>query len=235
MIMYDFTIIGHRGAAGYEPENTLLSFEKAINIGVDWIEFDLHRSADGHLVVIHDDTVDRTTDGHGNVSDMTLEELKRLDAGKGQQIPTFQEVIDLAKGRVKMIPEIKQAGIEMELLDVIDRNDAVNDCMVSSFFTYSIRRCKEFHPTLQTAAIFSHLPIDFRAMSLDVMADALFLRKDIASHALVKECHKHGFLVCIWNEDVPEEIRKYAEMGPDFMSSNYPDRLKQIMPSAPVA
>jgi|AGTN01.3.fsa_nt_gi Glycerophosphoryl diester phosphodiesterase len=233
--MYDFMIIGHRGAAGYEPENTLRSFQKAIDIGVDWIEFDLHRSADGHLVVIHDDTVDRTTNGHGKVREMTLEELKKLDAGKGQQIPTLQEVIDLARGRVKMIPEIKQEGIEMELLDVIDRNGAVNDCIVASFFTYSIRRCKEFHPQLQTAAIFSHLPLDFRSLALDVMADVLFLRKDIVSQALVEECHKHGFTVNIWNEDKPEEIRKYAEMGPDFMSSNYPDRLKQVPQSAPAA
>jgi glycerophosphoryl diester phosphodiesterase len=233
--MYDFMIVGHRGAAGYEPENTLLSFKKAIEIGVDWIEFDLHRSADGHLVVIHDDSVDRTTNGHGKVSDMTLAELQQLDAGKGQHIPTLQEVIDLAKGKVKLIAEIKQEGIELELLDVIDRNDAVNDCMVASFFTHSIRRCKEFQPQLQTAAIFSHLPLDFRALSLDVMADALFLRKDIVSQALVEECHKNGFTVNIWNEDMPEEIRKYAGMGPDFMSSNYPDRLKQVVQSAPAA
>ncbi len=232
--MYDFMVVGHRGAAGYEPENTLLSFQKAVEIGVDWIEFDLHRSVDGHLVVIHDFTVDRTTNGQGRVSDMTLEELKKLDAGKGQQIPTFQEVIDFARGHVKMIPEIKQRGIEMELLDIIDRNSIVNDCIVASFFGYSIRRCKEFHPSLQTAAIFSHLPIDFKEESLDVMADVLFLRKHIVSQALVEECHKNGFTVNIWNADTPEEIKKYADMGPDFMSSNYPDRLKRLEP-APAA
>ena len=232
--MSDFMIIGHRGAAGYEPENTLLSFRRAVDIGVDWIEFDLHRSADGHLVVIHDETVDRTTNGHGRVRDMTLGQLKGLDAGKGQQIPTLQEVIDLARGRVRMIPEIKQEGIELELLDVIDRNGIVNDCMVASFHGYSIRRCKEFNPTLQTAAIFSHLPIDFKAEALDVMADVLFLRKDIVSQALVEECHKNGFNVNIWNEDTPDEIRKYAAMGPDMMSSNYPDRLKQFV-AAPSA
>ena len=233
--MYDFMIVGHRGAAGYEPENTLLSFGKAAEIGVDWIEFDLRRSADGHLVVVHDDTVDRTTNGRGKVGEMTLEELKKLDAGKGQQVPTFQEVIDFAKGRVKLIPEIKQQGIEMEVLDVIDRNDIVNDCIVSSFHGYSIRRCKEFHPQLQTAAIFSHLPIDFKAEALDIMADVLFLRKDIVSAALVEECHRNGFTVNIWNADTPEEIRKYADMGPDFMSSNYPDRLKRLEPAPSVA
>jgi glycerophosphoryl diester phosphodiesterase len=233
--MYDFMIIGHRGAAGYEPENTLLSFKKAMEIGVDWIEFDLRRSADGHIVVIHDDTVDRTTNGHGKVSDMTLAELEKLDAGKGQKILTFQEVFDLAKGHVKMIPEIKQEGIEWEVLDIIDRNQIVNDCIVSSFFGYSIRRCKEFNPQLQTAAIFSHLPIDFKEEALDIMADMLFLRKDIASQALVKECHKNGFNVNIWNVDTPEEIKKYADMKPDFLSSNYPDRLKRLEESAPAA
>jgi hypothetical protein len=119
----------------------------------------------------------------------------------------------------------------MELLDLIDRNDIVNSCLVSSFFGYAIRRCKEFHPQLQTAAIFSHLPIDFQVMSLDIMADALFLRKDIASRALVEECHKNGFNVCIWNEDTPERSGS-TRTWDRISSSNYPDRLKQVLRSA---
>jgi glycerophosphoryl diester phosphodiesterase len=232
--MNDFMIIGHRGAAGYEPENTLLSFQKAVEIGVDWVEMDIRRSADGHLVVIHDDTVDRTTNGHGKVSEMTLAELKQLDAGKGQKIPTLQETFDFLKGNVKIIAEIKEKGTETELLDVIDRNNMVNACMVSSFFTYSIRRIKEFSPQSPTAAIFSHLPIDYKELALDIMADAIFMRKDIVTKAFIDEAHKNGFTVCVWNEDTPEEIRKYAAMGPDYMSSNYPDRLKKLE-SAPAA
>jgi glycerophosphoryl diester phosphodiesterase len=233
--MYGFMIVGHRGAAGYEPENTLLSFQKAIEIGVDWIELDVHRSSDGHLMVIHDDTVDRTTNGHGKVSEMTLAELKKLDAGKGQQIPALQEVIDLARGKVKTIIEIKQAGTEVDVMDAVERNDLVNAAMVASFHTYSIRRIKELSPRIMTAAIVSRLPIDFKALALDVMADSIFMRKDIVSQAIVDEAHKNGFTINVWNEDTPEEIRKYAAMGPDMMSSNYPDRLKQLVQSAPAA
>ncbi|OPY25851.1 MAG: cytoplasmic glycerophosphodiester phosphodiesterase [Methanocella sp. PtaU1.Bin125] len=231
--MSGFMIVGHRGAAGYEPENTLHSFRRAIEIGVDWIEMDVRRSADGHLVVIHDDTVDRTTGGHGKVSEMTLDELKKLDAGRGQKIPTLQEAIDFTKGQARLIIEIKQEGTEADVVDAIERNDIINAAMVASFFTRSIRRVKEISPRMMTAAIFSRLPIDFKALALDTGADSIFLRKDIVSQAIIEEAHKNGFTVNVWNEDNPEEIRKYAAMGPDMMSSNYPDRLKQAIQSAP--
>lgn len=233
--MYGFMIVGHRGAAGYEPENTLLSFQKAIEIGVDWIEMDVHRSSDGHIVVIHDDTVDRTTRGHGKVSEMTLAELKNLDAGKGQKIPTLQEAIDFSKGRARVIVEIKQEGTEADVVDAIERNDIIYAAMVASFSTRSIRRVKEINPEIKTAAIFSRLPIDFKALARDVRADSVFMRKDIVSQAIIEEAHKNGFTVNVWNEDNPEDIRKYAAMGPDMMSSNFPDRLKQLVQSAPAA
>ncbi len=218
-------IVGHRGASGYEPENTLLSFQKAVDLGADWIEFDLHRSADGHVVVIHDATVDRTTNGHGKVRDMTLAKLRKLDAGKGQKIPTFQEVIDLAKGKVRMIPELKQKGIESDVLDVIQQNEVVDDCIVSCFYAGWICRCKQLEPKIRTAAIYSHGPIDFDVMAHDVMADSLFIRKDMATLAYVKTCQSHGFTVNVWVVDTPEEIAKIAKMRPDFMTSDYPDRL----------
>lgn len=233
--MYDFMIVGHRGAAGYEPENTLLSFQKAIEIGVDWIEMDVRRSADGYLVIMHDETVDRTTNGHGKVSEMTLEELKALDAGKGQKIPTLQEAIDFTKGKAKAVIEIKQEGTEVDVMDAVERNDIVNAAMVASFHTYSIRRVKELSPRIMTAAIVSRLPVDFKELALDIMADSIFMRKDIVSPAIIEEAHKNGFTVNVWNEDTPEEIKKYSAMGPDMMSSNYPDRLKRLEQSAPAA
>jgi glycerophosphoryl diester phosphodiesterase len=232
--MHDFMIVGHRGAAGYEPENTLRSFEKAIEIGVDWVEMDVRRTADGHLVVIHDDTVDRTTNGHGRVGEMSLADLKKLDAGKGEKIPTLQEAIDLAKGKVKVIIEIKEQGTEADVVGAVERNGLVNSAMVASFIAYSIRRVKELSPRIMTAAIASKLPVDFKGLALDARADSIFLRKDIVSAAIIEEAHKNGLTVNIWNEDQPEEIRKYAAMRPDFMSSNYPDRLKKIE-SAPAA
>lgn len=221
-------IIGHRGAAGYEPENTLRSFRKAIEIGVDWIELDVRQTADGHLVVIHDDTVDRTTNGHGRIREMSLTELKNLDAGKGDRVPTLEEVINLAKGRVKMIVEIKEDGTEVEVLNAIEKNDLVEETIISSFHFDPLRRIKELSPGIMTAGIASKLPIEFHRLHNVFLADTIFLRKDIVSAGIVDEAHRDGFLVCVWNVDDSREVAKYADMGVDFISSNYPDRLKQV-------
>ena len=99
--------IGHRGAAGHAPENTLASIEKAIALGADLVELDVQRTRDGYLVIIHDKTVDRTTDGTGSVSRMTLATLRTLHAGDGQRVPTLEEALQVANGRVGLIPEIK--------------------------------------------------------------------------------------------------------------------------------
>ena len=226
--MQDFMIIGHRGAAGYEPENTLRSFQKAREIGVDWIELDVRQTADDYLVVIHDDTVDRTTNGHGRVRDMSLAEIKNLDAGKGERVPTLQEVIAMAKGRVKMIVEIKEEGTEVAVLKAIENADLIEETIISSFFFDPIRKVKELNPGIMTAGIASKLPIEFHRLHNEFLADTLFLRKDIVSPGIVDEAQRDGFLVCVWNIDDSREVAKYAGMGVDFISSNYPDRLKHI-------
>ncbi|MEO0143058.1 MAG: glycerophosphodiester phosphodiesterase family protein [candidate division WOR-3 bacterium] len=100
-------IIGHRGARGIEPENTIRSFKKAIELKVDYIECDVHLTKDGHIVLIHDHTLDRTTNGTGYVNDYSFDAIRKLDAGKGEKIPTLQELIDLIKGKVKAHIELK--------------------------------------------------------------------------------------------------------------------------------
>ncbi|WP_424359578.1 glycerophosphodiester phosphodiesterase [Methanocella sp. MCL-LM] len=233
--MYDFMVIGHRGAAGYEPENTLRSFQKGIALGVDWIELDIRRTADGHIVVMHDDTVERTTNGRGKVSEMSLADIKKLDAGKGEKVPTLQEAIDVAKGKVKLIIELKLEGLEADVIDIVEKNGLFEDCIISSFFYYSIRRVKELRPGIMTAAIASKLPIEFHRLHNDFLADTIFLRKDIVSRDIVDEAHRDGFLVCVWNIDDSRDVARYADMGVDFISSNYPDRLRQIQPATAIA
>ena len=229
-------VIGHRGAAGYEPENTLRSFRKAIELGVDWIELDVRRTADGHIVVIHDDTVERTTNGRGKVSELNFADLRRLDAGKGEAVPTLQEAIDLAKsGKRKLIIELKLEGLEKDVIDIVEKNNFTEDCIISSFFYYSIRRVKELRPGIMTAAIASKLPIEFHRLHNDFLADTIFLRKDIVSRDIVDEAHRDGFLVCVWNIDDSRDVARYADMGVDFISSNYPDRLRQIEHPAAIA
>jgi len=107
----NFLKIGHRGAMGYQPENTLISFEKAIQLGVDMIEMDVEKCKTGELIIIHDQKVDRTTNGEGYVADFSFEEIKKLDAGNGEKIPTVQEVLNLVKNRVKINLELKNPDV----------------------------------------------------------------------------------------------------------------------------
>jgi glycerophosphoryl diester phosphodiesterase len=230
--MYYFQVVGHRGAPMEAPENTLLSFRRAIESGVDWIEFDLRESRDGVLVVIHDDTVDRTTDGHGMVGDMAFGELEKLDAGNGQTIPSLQRVIDLAKGRVKMDMEIKEKGTEGDVVDAIINNGITGQCMVSSFIYDSIKRVKELSPEIATAAIMDRMPEDVEKC-LDMLFDdigtrTLMISKKIALEPFVGEVRRQGFEVGIWNADTPGEIERYAAMDPRYLCSNYPERLVEF-------
>lgn len=227
-----FQIVGHRGAPKQAPENTLLSFQRAIALGVDWIEFDVHETRDGVLVVIHDATVDRTTDGHGKVKDMTFEELQKLDAGNGQRIPSLQQVIDLAKGKVKMDMEIKEEGIEKDVADAIEKNGVIGECMVSSFLYGSIRKVKELNPDIMTAAIMDKMPGDI-VKCLDTLFDdvdtrTLMIGKKLAVDTFISQARRYGFRLGIWNADTPDEIERLAAIDPYYLCSNYPERLVEL-------
>src|SRR5205823_7605161 len=153
---------GHRGNADECPENTLTSFRSAIELGVDVIELDVHRSEDGALPVIHDHLLDRTTDGSGLVRDYSMAELKRFDAGswkdprfKGERIPSLDEVLTVAKGRVGVAIEIKNlplpyAGIENALVKAVKDAEMVHDVVVISFDHRSIKRIAELEPKILT-------------------------------------------------------------------------------------
>ncbi|HTY89620.1 MAG TPA: glycerophosphodiester phosphodiesterase family protein [Methanocella sp.] len=230
--MYKFQIVGHRGAPRQAPENTLLSFKRAMDIGVDWIEFDLRETKDGVLVVIHDDAVDRTTDGKGKVRDMTFRELHGLDAGNGQEIPSLMQAIGLMKNYVKMDMEIKEPGIEEDVVAAIRRNDIAGQCMVSSFIYDSIKKVKDMDSAIATAAIMDKMPEDpqecLDTLLRDVKADAVMLSKKIVTPAFVGQIRRQGLRVGIWNADTPDEIDKYASMDPYYLCSNYPERLVEF-------
>src|SRR5258708_25566259 len=139
-------IAGQRCAMGYCPESTLRSFERGLELGADWIELDVHLSRDGKLIVIHDETLDRTTNGHGLVRDHTLPELKELDAGDGQRIPTLNEVLEWAR-RVNTVVdiEIKNApiyysGIERAVVSALDRSQMTEQVIVISFDHSAVKR-----------------------------------------------------------------------------------------------
>jgi glycerophosphoryl diester phosphodiesterase len=232
LCMYNFEVVGHRGAPRDEPENTLASFERAIRIGADWIEFDLRRTKDGVLVVIHDEKVDRTTNGKGLVRDLTFKELQELDAGNGQRIPSLQQVIELSRDRVKMDMEIKEEGIEADVVSAIERNGITARCMVSSFMLQPIKNAGGLNSHIMTAVIMDKMPENVEKyidmLSYDVRADAFMLGTRVVSPPFLAELRRSGFKIGIWNADTPDQIEKYAAMQPDYLCSNYPDRLIQL-------
>jgi glycerophosphoryl diester phosphodiesterase len=213
-----------------EPENTLASFQRAIDIGVDWIEFDLRKTKDGVLVVIHDDKVDRTTNGRGLVSDMTFEALQELNAGNSLKIPSLQQVIDLARDKVKMDMEIKEDGIEADVVSAIESNHVTSRCMVSSFMIQPIKNARELNGRIMTAAIMDKMPSEesIDLLTDKIRADAVMLSIKIASPPFLARLRGRRLKIGIWNADTAEQIENYAAMKPDFLCSNYPERLVRL-------
>jgi glycerophosphoryl diester phosphodiesterase len=214
--------IAHRGASAYEPENTLRSFERAIELKADMIELDVRQTIDGHLVVIHDKTLDRTTDSTGLVSLKTLSEIKELNAGKGERIPTLDEVLDLGRGRVKFVLEIKENGIEDKLVDVISRNELFDEAFVVSFKSNRLKMIKQLEPKIKTGLIlFASLePV---RLAMNCGADVVAPFRWFVTSGLVKRARDNGLLTFTWTVDETLKAHKLKEAGVSGIVTNRPD------------
>ena len=220
----DFLLISHRGASHYEPENTLRSFRRALDMGSSAIEFDVRKSFDGHLVVIHDRTVDRTTDGTGTVSGKTLDELKSLDAGCGERIPTFEEVLENFGGRCGLVVELKEKGTEEKMVSLIKKHGLTKDVAVVSFREDCIRAVRELDRSITTGLItvFGFGCVN-KALSLGcrvVATNYRFMTRRLASKA-----RRNGLFVCCWTVNDPKRGEKLAGIGLDGLITDKPDLL----------
>ncbi len=222
-------VTGHRGAAGLEPENTIRSFQRALALGVDQVELDVHLTHDRELVVIHDETLDRTTNGQGPVQGVTLDELQTLDAGKGERVPTLQEVIDVVKGRAVLQIELKGLGVEEAVVQAVEANQLVGAVVVTSFRHYMVRRVKALNPRVSTGVLFRCLPLDAPRLAHDAGADALHPHVDYIDAHLVENGHRHGLQVRAWNTDDPDQMRRLLALGVDAIGSNRPDILLNVV------
>jgi glycerophosphoryl diester phosphodiesterase len=204
---------GHRGNAAECPENTLASFRSAIELGVDVIELDVHRSDDGGLPVIHDHLIDRTTNGSGLVRDFTMDELKRFDAGSwkdpsfaGEPIPSLQEVLRLAQGKVGVAIEIKNlplpyAGIEAAVVQTVREAEMVTDVIVISFDHRSIKRIGELEPEILTGVLEASRPVDVLRVMDDADADVFCPHWASIEPETAAEIHDAGKLIGVWTVD----------------------------------
>ncbi len=222
-------IIGHRGAAGYAPENTLESFDLAIRMGVAMIELDVHQCASGQLVVIHDETLERTTNGKGLVADKSLDELKMLKAGNNNQIPTLEEVLELLNRRARINIEMKGKDVAVPLADLISRylfekEWNPNFFIVSSFDHNQLRQFHALLPRVRTGILYEYLPDDFQSLARDMDAFSINFSVDACSKQQVDAIHKNGFEAWVYTVNEPEVFEKLKIMGVDAVFTNKPDR-----------
>jgi glycerophosphoryl diester phosphodiesterase len=222
-----FLLGGHRGNPAQHPENTLKSFRSAISAGCDLIECDVHLSSDGRLVVIHDHTLERTTNGTGLVHDYTAAELRRLDAGDGEKIPLLQEVVELAIGKVGLVIETKQVpplypGLEEKLLNMLRQLGAVQECAVVSFNHASIHEIKKMEPSLQVGILEGARPMHPARLLREAGADVYSPHWGAADPQVVREVHDAGGAVAVWPVDDQAAIAWCRYCKPDSIFSNRP-------------
>ncbi|MFE2941084.1 glycerophosphodiester phosphodiesterase [Streptomyces sp. NPDC059255] len=200
-----FQIIGHRGVMGVEPENTLRSFTHAERAGMDAIELDLHLSKDGALVVMHDTEVDRTTDGTGAIAERTLAELRELDAGDGERVPVFEEVLDAVRSPLQA--EIKDVAAARALARVMRERDLVERVEVSSFHDEAVAEIAALVPGVRTVLIASRWGADVvdRATAVGAASLALNLRR--LTLEVVEHAHERGLGVIGWVVNTQEQLR----------------------------
>lgn len=234
-------VCAHRGRSGLFPENTMVAFEAAVEVGADFMELDVRRTADGAIVCMHDATVDRTTDGSGEVAEMTLSEVHALDAGAwfgdehaGARVPLLREVLEQIAPRLVVDIEIKQRGIAEQVVEVIREADALRRVTVVSFNREDLRAAKAAEPSLACGLITSGPGEDeteraLIASALECGASFLSCSHRSVTATLVRECHLVGLMLMAWTMDEPEDIRRMIGLRVDALVSNYPERAIELV------
>ena len=241
MTTADFMVIAHRGASSYAPENTLAAFDVALHLGCRHIELDVDCTRDGHIVVMHDETVDRTTNGTGPVGSHTLAELRALDAGAwfgtpftGERIPTFAEVLERYQGRVHIHTEIKGRApyLAQSTAALVRQYGMVDHVTVTSFQKPRLEEMRAYAPELPTGWLVSDVSEETIAQARALGLTQICPRATIVTPALVSHLHVAGFLVRAWGVVDEALMRQVVAAGADGMPVNFPDKLLAYLRSA---
>ncbi|MGP4048252.1 glycerophosphodiester phosphodiesterase [Streptomyces sp. 2A115] len=217
----NFLTIGHRGIMGVEPENTLRSFIAAQHAGLDLIELDLHLSKDGELVVMHDADVDRTTDGSGPIAEKTLAELRVLDAGRGERIPVFEEVLDAVTAPLQA--EIKDVAAARALAEVMNRRDLVGRVEVLSFHDEALAEIARLVPGVRTALVASRYGVDVVERAVTVGATGLVLNIRRLTLEIVEHARKADLRIIGWVVNTQDHLRLVRALELDGATTDYPE------------
>ena len=234
----DFINIAHRGASAYTPENTFAAFDKALALGVDNVELDVHFSADGHIVVIHDDTLDRTTNGSGLVTGQTLDRLRLLDAGewfseefKGQVIPTLAHVLERYKGWLHFHIEIKgrTPGLAKRTADLVRGFGVGSVSTITSFDLAPLEEIRTHAPELYVGWMVLEVNDSVISQAQDLSLVQLCPPASLVTPELVNELHRKGFVVRAWRVSDTHLMRQVVDAGADGMTVNFPEKLDDYL------
>jgi glycerophosphoryl diester phosphodiesterase len=218
-----FLIVGHRGAAGLEPENTLRSFARAIEIGVDAVELDVYY-VDNHLVVIHDDTLERTTNGRGEVMKTSFAELRRLDAGGGQRIPTLEEVFAAMPDRFTVNVELKGVGTAEPVARLVAEQPRI-DALVSSFDHAELTRFHAASPRTRVAPLFHRASSKMLEIADALAAWSINLSVKLADAQRLATIAENGYRSMVYTVNDPAVARRLKDAGAGGIFTDYPDRM----------
>ncbi|TDN95653.1 glycerophosphoryl diester phosphodiesterase [Salegentibacter sp. 24] len=222
--------IGHRGAKGYLAENTLESIQKALDFGVDAIEIDVHKSKSGELVVIHDFTLDRTTNGSGEIAKMSLTELKTLKVEGQFKIPLLTEVLDLIEGKCSINIELKGLNTAIPTSSIIQKYIAENfwkyeDFIVSSFQKNELFQMRKLDKNVPLGILSKASVTEAIELGKLLSASAIHPSLGIVTRDNVKASHENGFKVNVWTVNEFQDIERIKKFGVDGIISDFPDRL----------
>ncbi len=222
--------IGHRGAAGWEPQNTCLAFDKAITLGCDYIETDIHICKSGEMVLCHDARIDSTSDGKGFIRDLTLKELLTFDFGKNQQIMTLEELLEQCRGKINLNLELKSTGSGAAVAATLTReiqsgNWNPSQLLITSFNHLELQSFHSLASSIPTGALIKSVLIGqadyIRSLGCDTLVGSL----EFASKELVRSMHTAGIQILVYTVNDPRDIDHMIEIGVDGIISNYPDRV----------
>ena len=216
--------IGHRGAAGHAPENTLAAIRKGIALGVDFVEIDVRRTADGVLVVLHDGTVNRTTNGKGRVDRLSLRDIEKLNAGSGEHIPTLDEALRVVRGEAGLMLELKVKGVAPQTVEVVREAGFRDPVIYASFLHDELKDVRRVDPGASLMVLFGSLS---RISVPHAMKYGPYvgLRHDKATRPLVDAFHRADLLVFVYTADAPSDIQHALSLDVDGIISNFPERI----------
>lgn len=217
--------IGHRGASGYAPENTLASIEQAIELRCDFTEVDIRRTSDGELVLLHDERVTRTTNGRGRIAELTLSDIRKLDAGGGQSPPTLDDALKVASGRIGLMLELKTGGLAYDVCATVRAGGFNGPVIYASFLREELRHVRRADPDAQIMLLFPRVSVNPIVAASRLHAAYVGLRHDTVTQSLVTALHNEHLIVFVYTVNNLTDIKKMKTLGVDGIISDFPDRV----------